>query len=971
MMTPKVLVRQNIGATASYYSDGADDYYGKEGDAMEWQGEGAKDLGLEGTVEKERFKELLAGQIKPGQEIRQDTRKDSKARIGIDLTFSAPKSVSMQALVHGDVEIIKAHDRAVAKAVELAEQRAQARKKTKGKTEVENTGNLVVAKFRHETSRERDPQLHTHAIVLNMTKRSDGQWRALRNDEILKVSKYLGAAYRAELAMELSKLGYSIRHERDGLFELAHISRDQLEKFSQRSAQIEQRLADQGLTRATASAEQKQAAALQSRAPKVNIDREVLFKEWVGRAKELQIDFQRRDYNGDNLQHKASERAPGRALEDMAADRAVKYAIHHLTERQAVVSESALIDTALKHGIGTTNMDGVEAAVRAQLASGYLIKAKPAYQAADAVPGTGQSQTREAWITELERSGVPAATAKERVDTAINKGSLVESEPRYTTQTAVEREKRILSIERDGRGAVAQIAPVEATRAVLEQSTLNAGQRQSAELIATSQNRVIGVQGFAGTGKSHMLDTAKQIVEGEGYTVQALAPYGSQVKALRELGVEAKTVASFLKAKDKVIDARTVIVIDEAGTVPTRQMDQLLKLAEKSGARVVLMGDTAQTKAIEAGRPFDQLQAAGMQTGKMEDIQRQKDPDLKEAVMLSARGHAAESLKKISQISEIEDKHERRNEVAQSYLKLAPSEREKTIIVSGTNEARREINALIREGTGTAGKGIEFNTLIRFDTTQAERRHAKYFRVGDAIQPEVDYKISGLKRGELYQIKDNGPGNRLTVENAAGERFSINPGQHTKLSVYQQERAELSVGDKVRITRNDAALDVANGDRFTVEAVSAEKVTLRSETRTVELDATKPLHLDYAHVSTVHSSQGLTADRVIFDADTKSLTTAKDVYYVAISRARHEARIFTDDRSKLPKAISRENVKHAALDLAYKRHKGKQHETEKNGKDLHSQEKGRSTEKGRTNGDRTNVADRQDHRSTVRGKERG
>lgn len=939
MLTHKVLTRQSISAAASYYSDGADDYYAKEGEAMEWQGEGAQALGLEGAVDKERFKELLAGEISAGQQIRGPTRKDSAPRIGIDLTFSAPKSVSLQALVAGDVNVIKAHDRAVAKAIELAEQRAQARVKVNGKSMVESTGNLVVAKFRHETSRERDPQLHTHAVVLNMTKRSDGQWRALKNDEVIKTTKYLGAVYRAELANELTKQGYSLRHDRDGMFELAHISRDQLEKFSQRSAQIEDRLARQGLTRATASADEKQAAALLSRAPKVNMERDVLFREWTARAKELQIKFKDREHAGMESPTAYADRAPGAHADTLAADRAVRYAINHITERQAVMTEGALIDTALKHGMGSTTLDKIEAAVNAQMKAGYLIKADPVYLPAGANPNSAEGKTREVWIQELQRSGMPSSAARERVANAIERNSLVETEPRYTTQTALEREKRILKIERDGRGAVTQIVAPESAQASLAGTNLNAGQRQSAELIATSTNRVVGVQGFAGTGKSHMLDTAKQIVESAGYDVRALAPYGMQVKALRELGVEANTLASFLKAKDKKISERTVLVVDEAGTVPTRQMDQLLKLAEKAGARVVLMGDTAQTKAIEAGRPFHQLQAAGMQTAGMAEIQRQQDPMLKEAVNLAARGKAAESLSKISQLEQISDKHDRREQIAKALIQLTPSERERTLIVAGTNESRREINTHIRKGLGTAGKGIEFDTLIRRDTTQAERRFAKYYRVGDAIQPEKDYPRTGLKQGELYQIKDKGPGNRLLLQNEAGEQFTINPGQHAKLSVYEPERAEITAGDKVRITRNDAALDLANGDRFTVAAVTPGKVTLQGSHRLIELDTTKPLHLDYAHVSTVHSSQGLTADRVIFDADTKSLTTAKDVYYVAISRARLEARIFTDDRSRLPGAISRDNVKHAALDLPFKRHKG-----------LGSAEVDKATESGRQTG---------------------
>jgi len=136
-----------------------------------------------------------------------------------------------------------------------------------------------------------------------------------------------------------------------------------------------------------------------------------------------------------------------------------------------------------------------------------------------------------------------------------------------------------------------------------------------------------------------------------------------------------------------------------------------------------------------------------------------------------------------------------------------------------------------------------------------------------------------------------------------------------RLSVYEPERSELAAGDRVRITRNDAARDLANGDRFTVAAVAAASVTLTDGKRRVELPVDKPLHLDHAYATTVHASQGTTAERVLIDAATKSRTTSQEVYYVAISRARQEARIYTNDLARLPAAVRRQHAKHAALDL--------------------------------------------------------
>jgi ATP-dependent exoDNAse (exonuclease V) alpha subunit len=749
--------------------------------------------------------------------------------------------------------------------------------------------------------------------------RSDGEWRALRNDGIVKATRYLGAVYRAELAAELQRAGYSLRHGRDGFFELAHIGRAQLVAFSRRAERIEGRLAEAGLTRETASSEQTQRAALATRPRKVSADRQAMYAEWRARAAELGIDFTRREpgRGSDGAPRAASPSAdasdaPQTAVE--GARQGVRFAIAHLTERQAVIEEHELFDVALKHAVGRARLRDIEREVERQTATGYLIRESPLYRAADA-PAGSQARSRGAWVSVLAEQGAERQAARDRVEEAIREGRLVPAERRYTTQTALEREKRILQIEREGRDQVSPILPAEAAHHRLESSQLTSGQRAAVELIASTPNRIVGVQGYAGTGKSHMLDRARTVVEEEGYKVVALAPYATQVRALRGLGVEARTLASFLAARQKDLDEKTVLVLDEAGTVPTRQMEQALRLAERAEARVVLLGDTQQTKAIEAGRPFEQLQAAGMQTASMQEIQRQKDAALRKAVALAAKGEAARSLALIHDVHEVRDDYARRRAIAADYARLPADEREKTIVVAGTNEARREINRAVRKNLGLDGWGHEHTILVRRDTTQAERAFAKNYTPGDVIQPERDYRSVGLERGVAYEVTESGPGNRLTVKSEAAKTIEFSPMTCRKLSVYEPERAELAVGDRVRVTRNDAARDLANGDRFTVAAVSSRAITLTDGRRQVELPADRPLHMDHAYATTVHSSQGLTADRVLIEASTKTRTTRKDVFYVAISRAQREVRVYTDNRAKLPAAVEREHQKHAALEL--------------------------------------------------------
>ena len=499
MLSHQLLTRKDIGKTARYYQDSADDYYAKTMDATCWQGAGAAQLGLQGSIEPVRFRELLAGIIDEQTHIGRDSvRSDSKIRLGIDLTFSAPKSVSLQALVYGDIDIIKAHEQAVERAIEIAETRACARKKIQGKSMLETTGNLVVAKFRHETSRAQDPQLHTHAIVLNMTKRSDGQWRALKNDDIIQSTRFLGAIYNSELAAGLQKLGYHLKFGRDGNFELAHITRDQIEAFSHRSKEVDSWLMEQGLDRTTATSRQKQQAALSSRQKKVSLDRETLHQSWQNQANALGISFKKLPHQKQDPQSNVF--APA----EEAATQSLKYAIEHLTERQSIVFERELMDVALQHAVGRAKWTELDKEITRKIESGELIQEAPTYHSSEEM--NVAPLTRNQWVDSLVKTGTSQHQAKKEINEAIFQGMLVQSETRFTTPDALKREKTILQLELEGRGRLQPILANEKVHALLQPSDLNKGQQQAAALILSTTNQVVGVQGYAGTGKSHMLD---------------------------------------------------------------------------------------------------------------------------------------------------------------------------------------------------------------------------------------------------------------------------------------------------------------------------------------------------------------------------------------------------------------------------------------------------------------------------------
>jgi conjugative relaxase-like TrwC/TraI family protein len=904
---------ENAGRAAHYFS-AQDDYYTKEQGGI-WLGRGAQKLGLNGEVDRERFRALLEGRLPDGRRIPATFKARLAAkRHGWDFTFSAPKSVSMQALIAGDRTVIEAHNRAVLAAVALMEKHVNVRKKVWGRSHREQTGNLVAAAFQHELSRAKDPQLHTHVVVMNMTERSDGQWRALSNEELFRHTKLIGAAYRAGLARELQLLGYEIRlTDKEGGFELAHISREQIEAFSQRSRMIEEALEKRGKTRGEASTLEKQVITLATRPkkdPLTEQDRRLLMEHWKDKSRAAGIDYSR------------GEGKPGGLPRDgHSARESLDFAIAHLTERQSVMLDSMLMTTAMQHAVGRATHDELRAELDRRIAVGDVIAEDPLYRLADDGKGS-PGKTRALLESELEtEKRVPFDAAVRAIDEAIGNGRLVRTEARYTTDAALRTEQSILRTEREGRHRLKPIMNARNADRAISRTDLNRPQREAAHMMLTTENRVTGVQGSAGVGKTHLIRTAAGIAERHGYRVVVLAPYANQVERLEAEGLNASTLATFLVSKEKGVDESTLIVIDEAGLVPTRQMDATLQIAERHGSRVVLSGDVQQLKAIEAGRPFAQLQANGMQTAIVDQIQRQRTPDLKPAVELAAKGNARESLSHIDRhIRELPDDKARYTEIAREYAAMEEQQRARTLIVSGTNSARRELNALIRRELGIEGTGREFETLSRKDLTQAERRNAPSYRIGDYVQAEKDYPRAGLNHGELYRVSEIETHNRLALTGEDGRRLEINPRHHAQLSVYEKSRSELAPGDWARITRNSPALDVSNGDRVRVLDVSTERIGLENEKgRRIELDGGRPLHLEHAYATTVHSAQGLSTDRMMVDLDTRSLTTGKDLYYVAISRARYEAKVYTNSRTELPAAISREPVKTAALDIQRER----------------------------------------------------
>ncbi|MGX5713909.1 MobF family relaxase [Sphingopyxis terrae subsp. ummariensis] len=886
-MVASVSALTNSAQASSYYE--ADDYYAEGGlSPSEWNGKGAKELGLSGEVDRDAFRELLDGKV-AGQQLGTVRDGQLEHRPGWDVTLSAPKSVSIMAEVAGDRRLIEAHGQAVKTALAHVEAHmAATRVRHDGSVTREATGNLVVASFQHGTSRAQDPQLHTHNVIMNATQGEDGSWRSLEPRAIYQLQKQIGAIYRQELALKVRELGYEIDPGKESMFEIKGVSADVMAAFSTRSAEIEAALGERGTSREEASAAEKQMAALDTRQAKVAADHGALVADWRETA-------HRAGFNAEGrmaLVREAEARAEkGSHLPDPSiADRAVAHAADKLGERQSIFSVAALHEEAGRVGLGKVGYAEIGEAIRRATKEVELVDR-----------------------TFVDRRGATFAG--------------------FTTRQNIAAEKTLLRVEAHGRGALAPIAsPLAAAKAVAgaaaqaERSGFgwNADQKTATEQLLISRNRITAVQGYAGTAKTTtVLATFAREAEARGLSVVALAPTASAAMVLGEaLGTRGDTVARHLLVPDGAVSGQPVAwIVDEASLLSARDTARLFDLAEQHDARVILVGDVKQLGSVEAGAAFAQLQGAGMETAKLGEIVRQSNAATKEAVLASIEGDAKKALAALDrgggQILEHDDRAGRFAAIAERYAGLDKAARTRTLVIEPSREGRDALTAdiraaLVRSGA-LAGPAVAVESLVNKGLTRAEARDPLSYDRGDVVRFTRDYADKGVARGEAYRVEAVDPAKAaiaLRSEDGREVDWRLRQWGAGKVQAFVPQNMDLRTGDSIRFTRNDRDAGRINGARGEVTEIDEQARTAtvagsRGEVQTLDLNAARDRHIAHAYVDTAFAAQGRTADHVIIHADSRAANLVdQKSFYVGISRAKESATIVTDDRAKLVSAIN-------------------------------------------------------------------
>ena len=783
-------------------------------------------------------------------------------RAGYDATFNAPKSVSIQAFIGGDARLLAAHETAVAEALRELETYACHQDGRGINKHYVASGQIAAAIFRHGESRALDPHLHSHVFVFNVTRDSAGpRLLALESSNIFERTRYLTEVYRNALAREVQQLGYAIERREHG-FELAGISSNLLERFSKRAKERDAAIAVREAELGRELTRDEIAVLVRENRAKKQYE---LTPDDVRQRQFAQV-------NEEEVRQLQAlrEKAKLPATERVPLTVAITRAAEHVFERKSVVPQHELTAEVVRQSYGQHLLTAIKTAIHAR--------------ASQLLHADGQVSTRAA--LELERSLVARLNAGVGMRTALG------------------------FVPPDSR---ARLAPE---------------QRAAVETILGSRDRVVVFRGKAGTGKTHTLATAIEGMARAGREVACFAPSTQAVDILHHDGAEqrregrtvagdslsqAQTVQRLLvdAAQQQAITGK-VVVVDEYGLLSTRQLKQLVDIVEARQARLLLAGDSAQHKSVEAGDGARIVERESRVTvAELREVRRQSaNPAYRAAAEALAVGKIGEGLAKLDAmgaIVEIENPTTRRAQMVAEWFaasqetksvrtKAGAQERAKTALMVAPTWA--EIDALnihAREKLRVAGKltGEEqtFTSLRAKGWTKAQQKDARTYQPGDVL---VAYKATKhfAKGDELRVVRKEK--HRLIVA-CGGQEISVSPRQSgLAWTVCDERPLSVATGERLRLravsyaeTSDGRKRRLANGSTVIVRAVDASG-------RLMLADGSRLLTRQVVHgyAVTSHAAQGLTVDQVFLAG-----AISREGLYVSATRGREAIRVFVPDRA--------------------------------------------------------------------------
>jgi len=839
-----------------------------------WIGHGAELLGLRGAVTTKQFDAIRQGldpatneflrQRQSADRYDKDGEKIGTARNLFDFTISAPKAISVQSLE--DPRLIDAHKTAVAETAVEMETVAGARVRRGGANDTRLTRNLIIARYDHDTSRELDPQLHTHLVAANLTyDGTEGRWKALQASAIYAQREYLSEVYRNALAREVMTLGYRIEdrqeHGKDRGFGIAGIAESTLEKYSRRSAQRDKAIAEFLNDNGRLPSNGEIAVLIRS-------TREPKLAEISTAQVKAQQYARLEPEEARQLRHlRECAMANGSRAELHRAAPSLEHARDHTFERVSVAKDYEVQTEALRHGRGMVELKELKSALAL----------------------------------------------------AIDTGEMLTAGGEVATRASLARERRMVDAINAGIGAHDRIGRVKIYQ---PSSRLRQEQKTAVLEVLDSRDLAINLRGAAGTGKTATLRDLQQGLKEAGRIVVAIAPTASAVEELQKVGfTRAMTIARLLADQEQrdTLPGQ-VLIVDEAGMVASKDMAALIDLARSHGARLIFSGDTAQIKSVSEGDALRVLERESkLKSVSLIEVQRQLSAEYKAAVE-TLRHRPAEGFERLEAMGAIRevDWRVRAQTVAKEYRAAAATPNAKGVarsilVVAATHDEIKSITYAVREDRkreGELAEGQKFVQHTALNWTEAQKRHPNNYKPGQILK--FHRAVKGIEKNSVLEVVSGDRAGVVARKRDGETVLLLTRRQAGAYGVFEQQEIEVSAGDKLLLeaNRREGQLRLTNGELVTVASVADGAITLEDGRKLPP----EYKQFNHGYAVTAHRSQGKTVDYEIIAAEHMT----HDLFYVSATRAREGLTVVTSDSLTLQESIAVSGDRQSATELSHR-----------------------------------------------------
>jgi len=860
-----------------------------------WGGRGADELKLGSEVDREAFSRLANG-LDPRSGKRLTARLDTDRRPGYDFTFSVPKSVSVIGMLGStrDKEIVRQiFDKCVLETMRDIEAEMQVRVRGQDGDHDCTTGNMVWAKFDHDVTRPvdglPDPHIHSHVYVFNLTKDGD-TWKAGQFGSINTDAEYWEQIFESKVAAGLQQAGYGIERTAKG-WEVASISTETVDKFSRRTQEIE--------------------------------------KEAHRSAKEIEVHAQ------------AIMVSTGNSYEDSYAQTKAQLGLKTRQDKKNALPR----EQAFQAWSETLGLDGrAELAAVTSQPNKHIPKISEAVHFATSHAFANESVLRSrALQARILKAAIGSGLDSQKVEALLDHprflSNVIAGQRFVTTSEVLNEENRLVSTVRNRMGVY---EPFAATQWAIQRTWLNQEQRDAVQHILFSRDLVTGIRGFAGTGKTTMLQEAVEALElSSGKKVFVFAPSRAAVDVLRgENFKNATTIAALFDSQDLINRLKgNIILIDETGLTSIKDFRRLIDIALAQNSRIILAGDRNQHRAVERGDTLRILEKyAGLKSTNLVDIRRQQFHAYNSAVRDLAAGNVLPGFQKLDDIGfirEIEDSDERRKALLESFLgkkkRIHNNGRRHTVLMIAPTHAESEtITAPLRgklQASGVlSGREYSLMRLQPLDLTEAQKADAVTYQPGIVIEP--NYNIPGARKGERFTVLQSHH-DQVSVHDKHGQIRTLALLHSHRWSLYEKKELPLQPGDQIRVTKNQvlSMADESTGKRIRTRLTKGDILSVRdivqnrlflarSGAVVGVLDASHSLHVTHGYVVTSHASQGKNVDHVLVSQPVASFRAVnREQFYVSVSRGKWSAEVFTDSKEALKHAIQSTDARMSASDF--------------------------------------------------------